>query len=689
VGEANLPESARAHVHGNGKRGRDQGAVTAEVSHDNSALVSEAATSSQQVVRHHLAASLGFLVVGAVLLALAAAQYVAPDLLAGWAPLTYGRLRPAAIHFLLYGWLTLGLLGTMYYAVPRLSGASLVNPTVARIGFIFTSVGYGLGGLAILLGQSGGVRYLEAPPWTDLLVLIGLLAAAHSIARTVVRGDRNRSPAAWFMLAAVLWLVGLHFIGNLDMVTTVGGLWRDGPVLHGIDGAILAGFYRAGIIGLWGASAGVGLVYFLVPRLVGLRTFRPTRMSLVGFWGLGLVWSFTGSAELTYTAVPDWLETIGVVFSLALVLPVATIIVDVMNVVRERRDDVTEGNRVPLSLIGAGMAFFAAVPVLNLVEALRASGGVVGFTDWVFGVEVFALLGALGCWLLAYVYHVIPATTTAGAARVRRWHLDLTVIGVVVGGFAMLVGGLATGLTWAAGGEAGTLTTAGNGFKSAVDAVHYLGLPIFRLVGLGLFAVAQVLLLGYAAIAWAGARRRGDGWLVGDPVVEVDHQDVGPELTLDDHGPGWRRIGWAAVAGAIAVFVLVVVMPAQESSAADPSILADAFRMYPEGSQVAAGRDLYISEGCAVCHSQAVRPIVTDLGLGPVSVAGDYAHEAPVLLGTTRMGPDLMHVGSRGAVAARRLTDPRADRPWSTMPSYDYLSEQDLNDLLAYVNGLK
>lgn len=662
--------------------------VTAEIHHDNPPLASEAATSSQQVARHHLAASLGFLIVGAVLLALAGVQYVAPDLLSGWAPITYGRLRPAAIHFLLYGWLTLGLLGAIYYAVPRLSGSSLVNPTVARIGFIFTSIGYALGGGAILLGQSEGARYLEAPAWADLIVLVGLLAAAHSIARTIIHGDRDRSPASWFMLASVLWLVGLHFIGNLSMVTTVGGLWNSGPVLHGINGAVLAGFYRAGIIGMWGASAGVGVVYFLVPRLIGLRNFQPTRLSLVGFWGLGFVWAFTGTAELTYTAVPGWLQTIGIVFSLALLLPVATIIVDVLAVMRDRRTEPAAQNRVPLALIGIGLAFFAAIPLLNLTEALRASGGVVGLTDWVYGVETVAILGAFSCWLAAYVYHVTPPLGAGRALRVPRWHLRLTVLGVVVAGLAMLVGGLVTGLTWAAGGEAGTVTAVGDGFKSTVDAVHYLGLPIVRLVGLGLFAIGQALLFGYATTAWLLAPSRREV-LALDPELDLDHQDVGPELSLDGGGPTWRRIGWSAVAGAIGIFLLVVMMPAQESAAADPSILADASRVYPAGSESAIGRDLYISEGCMVCHSQAVRPIVTDMGLGSVSVAGDYAHEAPVLLGTARMGPDLMHLGSRGNVTATRLTDPRADRPWSTMPSYDYLSGRDLSALVAYMNGLK
>ena len=107
-----------------------------------------------------------------------------------------------------------------------------------------------------------------------------------------------------------------------------------------------------------------------------------------------------------------------------------------------------------------------------------------------------------------------------------------------------------------------------------------------------------------------------------------------------------------------------------------------------DSSDAALGREIYISEGCAYCHTQAVRPIVTDLGLGPVSQPGDYAHEEPVLLGTARMGPDLMHLAARGGTTEDHLRDPREERPWSTMPSYDYLSTEDLEALVSYLNGL-
>jgi cytochrome c oxidase cbb3-type subunit I/II len=642
------------------------------------------------VAKHHLAASLGFLVVGVVLLALASIQFVVPDALRGWGPLSYGRLRPAAVHFLLYGWLTLGLIGAMYYAVPRLVGEKLTDPGVARAGFILMSIGFAVGGVAILAGQSEGARYLEAPPLADLIVLLGMAAMAHSIARTISRRNgRERSPAEWFILASVLWLVGLHFIGNLNMLTLLATLfWSQPPALSGINGALVSGFYRAGIIGLWAATAGAGIMYFLVPRLVGLTTFKATRMSIVGFWGLGVAWAFTGAAELTYTAIPDWLETITVMFSMALLLPVATIVVDLLGVIRGRTEGLTARNRYSLNLVYLGLALFAALPVLSLMQAMRASGGVVGFTDWVYGVEIVAILGAFSAWLFAYVFHVAPPMVTADARRVQRWHGRLTVVGLAVAAFAMLAGGVVTGVTWAGGGAA-DVPAVGDGFESTADAMWNYGLAITRMVGLMVYAVAQALFFAYATTAWFLETDR-DAVLASDPELDGGSQDVNVELAVDTAAtPTWLRVGALSLVAFIGVFFLAVFLPAQEADSAEPTILADESRLYVEDSDAAIGRDIYLREGCAFCHTQSVRPIVTDLGLGPVSVAGDYAHEEPVMLGVARMGPDLMHVGSRGLYTVEQLKDPRAARPWSTMPSYDYLSAADLAALVAYVNGLK
>ncbi|VAW04526.1 hypothetical protein MNBD_ACTINO01-2165, partial [hydrothermal vent metagenome] len=155
----------------------------------------------------------------------------------------------------------------------------------------------------------------------------------------------------------------------------------------------------------------------------------------------------------------------------------------------------------------------------------------------------------------------------------------------------------------------------------------------------------------------------------------------------------WKRLIRGVTAVWISALVFSVGLPLLDTTDRDPTLLADTARTYEAGSAAAIGRNLYIAQGCAECHSQEVRPVGTDVGLGTVSIAGDYAYEDPVLRGTIRFGPDLMHVAGREGFTpdaiAPHLQDPRDARSWSNMPSYSYLSQSDLDALTIYIQTLR
>ncbi|MGH8935482.1 MAG: cbb3-type cytochrome c oxidase subunit II [Acidimicrobiia bacterium] len=168
------------------------------------------------------------------------------------------------------------------------------------------------------------------------------------------------------------------------------------------------------------------------------------------------------------------------------------------------------------------------------------------------------------------------------------------------------------------------------------------------------------------------------------------------------------------LAGALSLFalglVMTVVLPILEAAQARPTELAATWRNYPALSSgeasptlaeagldpelVAGGRRIYVTEGCWYCHTQQVRPIITDAGLGPVTRPGDLVFERPHLLGSQRIGPDLMHVGAREPTdqvefVKAYLIDPQAERRYSSMPPYGHLSDQDLTALAQYLVSLK
>jgi hypothetical protein len=233
------------------------------------------------------------------------------------------------------------------------------------------------------------------------------------------------------------------------------------------------------------------------------------------------------------------------------------------------------------------------------------------------------------------------------------------------------------GLTWIGAANSMDFVNSGDGFRNSVGPLE--GMYFIAVVGIALFLVGQLVFV-------AGLVRAKP---LPDRAVEAADDVVDPAPPMD-----YRRL----LAGTVGVFALAalfaLVLPGFESSHSDGTLLGDTGRVFDAGSLEAKGRTIYMEQGCWYCHTQQVRPIVGDVGLGPVSAAGDYVNETPALLGVQRIGPDLMHVGSRepaGDVAwlIDHLRAPRRARPWSIMPAYDFLGDDDLRALATYLAGLE
>jgi cytochrome c oxidase cbb3-type subunit I/II len=625
--------------------------------------------------RAHIFVALGSLFAGVMLALVASTQLVLPDAFSGVGMLSYGRVLPTATNVLIYGWLTIGLIGASYYIVPRLAGVELQFEPLARVGAVLLAIGVLAGAGGIDLGWSEGRTYLEMPLFADFFILLGLLIAVRVITATISdRTNHEMGPALWFLGAAPLWLLFAFVVGNI-------------PGLVGINSVIQTAFYRGALAGLWLSVAGFGLVYYLIPKVTGGPPARPTKLAVMGFWSLGFVWAFAGAADLTYTPAPSWLQTIGVVFSIALFLPLAMLFTDLVGLMRGRWGRAR--NRMTIRFIGAGAILLLVMAVINLLQALRASSAVVGYTTWGAAFEYAAFYGAFTLWLAAFIYDA-AGDLLGGVFKpsVARAHYRLTTLSLTVLLATTLIGGLQTGFLWISDANTPESTVAyGAGWKAVVESLqpHYW-IMFFAVV---LFAFAQVR------------------FTAGGVAAAVNAQPAEPEPAAeDDAGAPFELPGWMATNGVTArhlwlgstgVFalaaLLALLLPTLEPAHVDGTILSDSSRNYNSDEFLARGRGLYLSEGCWYCHTQDVRPIVTDVDLGAVSQPGDYAHEVPALLGTARIGPDLMHAAGReeagsSAFVLDHLTDPRVDRPWSIMPSYDYLSENDRLALVAYITSL-
>lgn len=637
-------------------------------------------TVEQPVARLQLIVAGIFLVFATLGLVVVSLQLVAPDFLAGVGFLSYGRLLPNAMSDLVNGWLVLGSIAAAFTIVPRVSGRPLASPRAALISLALTAVGYAAGGIAILFGASEGRLLLEMPLWADVIVLAGLIAAARVVAGTAGR-DRDLKAPTWLFVAAMWWLVLLHVVGNI-------------PGIAGVNGSIQTAFYRAGLVGLVLAIAGLGIVSYLIPAETGSRAPGNRQLTRLGFWSLALVWVWTAPRFLVFGPVPDWLETIGVMASISLVVPALIVLADVAVLMRGKWDEAFRS--VPLKFTLAGTGMFALAVVVNLFQSLRSAGGIVQFTEWMSAYDWLLYLGAFSFWLFGFGYHELARHTGTMATGAARWHLRLATVGLALALGSMWVGGMQQGLYWVGAANAQEALPIGDGaigFVAPLAAHHVVRLVGITLYLLGTLVFLSVLVRRGATVAAVEAKVDAEASTGGEDDVAHDEDGLFSDLVIV--GPMRRRRLTLGVVGLFTVSLLFVgVFPMLEGDHSDATLLADRARTY-EAGDVADGRQVYLAEGCWYCHTQQVRVNVTDVGLGSVSLPGDYVYETPVLLGEQRIGPDLMHVGAEGrvgsdpAAVAAHLEDPRAARSWSTMPSYSHLSDDELADLVAYLGSLE
>jgi mono/diheme cytochrome c family protein len=273
---------------------------------------------------------------------------------------------------------------------------------------------------------------------------------------------------------------------------------------------------------------------------------------------------------------------------------------------------------------------------------------------------------------------------------------------LIVPGLGLLVaslwiGGMLAGFTWASGPRSRDFVNYGEGFINTTG--QLAGFDTMRWVAWVLIA---------AGLIWFAFKTLAPGvWEFAEIGVPSDGAPEPGALAPD-------RVAVAAVLIIGVAFLTTVLLPALDSSDEEPSLLAISSRDYdafadgeplPQAAdtlsrlgldpvRVAEGREIYVAEGCVYCHTQQVRANVADVGLGAVTIREDLVLSSPALLGRLRLGPDLAHAGTRPltsdlAWVIGHLRDPRADRGWSSMPSYDYLSGDDLDALAQYIVSLQ
>jgi len=638
----------------------DAASVTTDISTDDTARPDAADSAASQAGRYMLVAAVLF-VGGLIVASLAAFQLVLPEIASDLAYTTYGRLAPAGRILLISGWLPLAGIGLGYFVVSQTTDSPLKHRGLVTIALVVIALGAAASSIAVVAGLSTGVSGQEGPILTRAISVIGFVLAAVVITGTAKQNRDRLGISGWYLTAATWWLAASALFGLI-------------PLANGTVGSIQAGFASVGLNELFAVSTAVGLLYFAFSRISGVSLTKPRPLAALGFWSLTFTWAFMGGSELIYSATPNWYETLTIAFAIGTLVPVLAIAADLGLLLKGRTQGIADRASLRYGVV-SGLTL-AAATVVNLLLVWRATSAVVQYTTWTPGVSTLVLLGGA-----SFAIFAANSVRRGGNASAASFHFIWSVIGL--GGIAvsLLTGGVVTGFSWIAGPSSQIFDNYGAGYEIAV-----VSLTPF----LWSSAVFSLLYLVAQAVYLLGMHKTSDDNLA----VQPQSADYDLEFEGSVRYLTWKRLVWGAavVWGASALFTAILPMMDDTETAA--SITADESRTYQAGTPELAGRNLYISEGCAECHTQSVRPVVTDVGLGAVSVAGDYAHENPAMITGIRIGPDLTRVASRGdlldsAAVAKHLADPRSTVEWSTMPSYSYLSDADIEAIVSYIETLR
>jgi cytochrome c oxidase cbb3-type subunit 1 len=413
-------------------------------------------TYNDKVVRQFVIATVLWGIVGMLVGVIIAAQLWLPVLNFDIPWLTYGRLRPLHTNAVIFAFGGCGLIGTSLYVVQRTCHVRLISDKLASLVFWGWQLVIVAAAVTLPLGWTQGKEYAELEWPIDILITLVWVAYAVLFFGTI--GKRRVSHiyvANWFYGAFILTIAVLHIVNNLSFPVAID---KSYPIYSGAVDAMVQWWYGHNAVGFFLTAGFLGMMYYFVPKQAEGPVYS-YRLSIVHFWALIATYMWAGPHHLHYTALPNWLQSIGMVFSLILLAPSwGGMINGIMTLSgawhKLRTDPVLKFMIVALSFYGMS-TFEGPMMSIKTVNALSH------YTDWTIGHVHSGALGWVAMMTIGSLYCVIPrliGEKKMYSIKAIDIHFWTSTIGVVLYITSMWVAGVMQGLMWRAFNDDGTLT---------------------------------------------------------------------------------------------------------------------------------------------------------------------------------------------------------------------------------------
>ena len=605
---------------------------------------------------------------------LMALQLVFPALNFETSWLSFGRLRPLHTNAVIFAFVGNGIFMGIYYSLQRLLKARMYSDFLSNLHFwgwqsiIVSAV------ISLPLGLTTSGEYAELIWPIDILVaLIWIVFGINMFGTIIKRREQHLYVAIWFYIATWVTVTVLHVVRSLAIPTS---LTHSYGAFAGVQEALVQWWYGHNAVAFFLTTPYLGLMYYFLPKAANRPVFS-YRLSIIHFWALIFIYIWAGPHHLLYTSLPDWAQSLGMVFSLMLIAPSWGGMLNGLLTLRGAWDRVREDPVLKFMVVAVtayGMSTFEG-PMMSI----KSFNAITHYSDWTIAHVHIGALGWNGMLTFGILYWLLPRifNTKLNSVKLANTHFWLGTLGIIFYAVPLYWAAIVQNVMWRAFTPDGFLV-----YPNFLETVTQI-IPMYAIRALGGALFISGVVLGIYNLI----KTVRSGELIANEAAEAPPRLVAAAAQPHgkEHWHRWieRRPIQLLVASLLVVLIggMVEFFPMWWIDDNVPKIAT----VKPYTPLELQGRDLYVREGCVGCHSQMIRPFRFETErYGDYSKSGEFIYDRPFLWGSKRTGPDLAREGTGKLKKPdswhyNHLYDPTSTSPGSIMPPYPWLLENDLD----------
>ncbi len=583
--------------------------------------------------------------------------------------LTFGRIRPLHTNAVIFAFVGNAIFTGVYYSLQRLLKARLFSDLLSNIHFWGWQLIIVSAAITLPLGITTSKEYAELEWPIDIAItLVWVVFGINMIGTILKRREKHIYVAIWFYIATWVTVAVLHIVNSFEIPVD---FLKSYSLFAGVQDALVQWWYGHNAVAFFLTTPYLGLMYYYLPKAAN-RPIYSYRLSIVHFWALIFIYIWAGPHHLLYSALPDWAQSLGTVFSIMLIAPSWGGMINGLLTLRGAWDKVREEPILKFMVVAVtayGMSTFEG-PMLSLKNV----NAFAHFTDWIVAHVHIGALGWNGLLTFGMMYWLIPKLwrTELYSKKLANAHFWISTLGIVIYASSMYWAGIVQSLMWKQFDALGVLQ-----YPNFLETVlQIIPMYVIRTFGGGIYLLGVFIMI-YNLVK---TMKKGS-------FSKNEEAEAMPIEKKTDAFVRGRRHRWLEGKPILFLVVSLVVIliggivefvPTFLVKSNIPTISA----VQPYRPLELQGRDIYIREACNSCHSQLIRPFRSETErYGEYSKAGEYVYDHPFLWGSKRTGPDLHRVGGKypNLWHYLHMENPESMSPGSIMPSYPWLLTNNLD----------